>query len=247
MSGSQTREAVLEDLRTVATQKRRLVKSDATLTGGTSGQRSKIAEWDIDAPIVLREAGDIRLALTVVEQFQGDGNAGNTETYNLSADLIQTPNTEDLVIFEGGTRAQPASVDYAANSFDYQAGANNYVHAAYVAGDPGQITLEKEAPRSKGGISEIVFDAPAALIHRRDQNDQPPRFSFNVPEAKVVPRKWTLALYADIAAYDVEWDDSNTANSQGATAVNAIASFPTKVGSRDVPGLADTVKRHIIR
>jgi len=242
-----SKKQVLQDLRDAATQKRYLTKSGFGLTNGTSGEWSEIASYDVVSPLVLRESAPIRLMLTTVEEFQTSGN-GNQETFNLSNNIIQSPNTQDLVLYSDGSLAAEDSIDYSNDSFKYtDSGAQERLHAHYVARNPGMVELEVVAPRSKGGISQVVFDAPTALLHERDQNDEPPSFDFDSPVAKAVPRKWDLKLYADISDYPVEWDDSSEANSQSTTATNAIVQFPAKVASRDVPGLGDVVKRHIIR
>jgi len=242
-----SKDSVLKELRQVATTKKRLTKSDFNLTNGTSGERSEVAVWEAPSPVVLREAANIRLVVTTVEEFQSSGN-GNQETFNLSNDIISQNNTADLVLYADGSRVNEDSIDYSNDSFDYtDNNSQQRLHAHYVAGDPGILEIEKVTPRSKGGISDVVYDDATTLLHNRDQNDEPPSFNFDRPEEKVVPRKWDLRLYADISDYAVEWDDSGENNSQSTTATNAILHLPIKVASRDVAGLSDVVKRDIIR
>jgi len=237
---------VMQDLAAAATTKKRLRKSDFSLSNGTGGEESTIATYDVETPLVLREQADIRLVLTTVEEFQTAGN-GNQETFSLSNDIISQVNSADLVLYSDGSRTSPDSIDYANDSFDYTDGGNQErLHAHYVARDPGQVEIEKVAPRSQGRVSEVVYDDATSLLHERDQNDEPPSFDFDQPEAKAVPRKWQLRITLD-APYPAEWDDSSENNSQDTTATNAIVSLPTKVASRDVPGLGGAVKRHIIR
>jgi len=246
MSASQDRGEVLQALQRAATVNKRLTKSDFDLSNGTSGERSEIATYEATTPLVLREAADIRLILATVEEFQTAGN-GNKETFDLSNDIISQNNTADLVLFSDGSRTQPDSVDYANDSFDYtDGGAQERLHAHYVARDPGQLEIEKRAPRRQGQISEVVYDEPSSLLHERDQNNEPPSFDFNSPEEKAVPRKWQLKVVYN-GPYPAEWDDSSEANSQSTTATNAILSLPVKVSNQDIPGLSGVVKRHIIR
>jgi len=242
-----SRDSVLNELRQVATTKKRLTRSDFTLTNGTSGERSEVAVWEAPSPVVLREAANIRLVVVTVEEFQTAGN-GNQGTFNLSNDIISQNNTADLVLYSDGSLANEDSIDFSNNSFKYTDGGNQErLHAHYVCGDPGILEIEKVAPRSKGGISDVVYDDATTLLHNRDQNNEPPSFDFDRPEEKVVPRKWELRLFADISAHPVEWDDSSEDNSQSTTATNAILHLPIKVASRDVAGLSDVVKRDIIR
>ena len=244
---SQSRKGVMQDLRDAATTKKRLRRADLTLTNGTSGERSEIASYKATTPLVLREQASIRMVVTTVEEFQTSGN-GNQETFNLSNNIISTSNTVDLILYSDGNRVYEDSIDYSADSFDYtDSGAQERLHAHYVARNPGTIEIEKEAPGSQGRVSEVVYDNVTSLLHERDQNDEPPSFDFDMPEEKAVPRKWQLKIYADISDYPVEWDDSSESNSQSTTATNAIVSLPVKVASRDVPGLGQVVKRNIIR
>jgi hypothetical protein len=224
----------------------RLNKDEFTLTDGTANQRTLVAEYQVPSPTVLRADAPIRFAVTTVEEFQTDGTASNTETFSLSNDVIETPNTVGLVLYKGGTRVQPDSIDYSADTFDFtDSGTGNYLHAHYVARDPTQIQIERQAPKSQGSISDVVFDDPTSLLHVRDQNEDPPTFDGRDALDFTVPRNWKLQIYAD-GPYPVEWDDSAESNSQSTTATNALVSLPVRRADSDVEGLSRATKRHII-
>lgn len=231
----------------VPATEQQLKRGDFTLTNGTANARTKVASFRAESPIAFREDA-VRMMFVTVEQFQTNATAGDTETFNLSNDIIPTSNTTDFVLFEGGNRVQPDSVDYAGNSFNYtDNGTGNYLHAYYVFGDPVKVEVVKQAPKSQGRVEETVYDDVTSILHERNQHKEPPRMDFSTrsPLAPVVPRKWTVDIYAD-GPLPIEWDDANEANPQNTTAVNAVVSLPVNRAQRDVPNLAQAVKQDII-
>lgn len=241
-------EEARKKLVSVSANEQRLKRGDFTLTNGTANERTKIAEYEAEAPLAFREDA-IRLVVTTVEEFQTNATGGDQETFNLSNNIISTANTTDFVLFESGNRVQEDSVDYAADSFTYtDNGTGNYLHACYVARDPVQLEIEKSAPRAQGKVSEVLYDDVTSILHERNQNKEPPRmdFSGDPPLTPVVPRKWTIEVYAD-GPYPVEWDDSSETNSQGSTAVNAVVSLPVNRSKQEIPNLASAVKKDIIQ
>jgi len=236
---------LMQRLQQTPATNQRLKKDEFDLTDGTANQRSLIAEYQVPSPTVLRRNTPIRFAVTTVEQFQTDGT-GSAQTFSLSNDVIETPNTASVVLFEAGTRVQPDSVDYSADEITYTGpGSSEYLHAAYVARDPAQIEIQRQAPKSQGSISDVVFDDPTSLLHVRDQNEDPPTFDGRNALDFTIPKNWKLQIYAD-GPYPVQWDDSDEANSQGTVATNAIVSLPVRRAASDVEGLSRATKRHII-
>lgn len=237
---------------------RPLARGDFTLTEGAANSRTKIASYQAETPLVLTEKA-MRLMFTVVEQFQTNGTGGDTETFSLSHNAIQTPNTQDFLLYEGGSRVQPDSVNYSGDSFDYtDDGTGNYLHAYYVPREATQIQMEIEAPRSQGGVKRVVYDDVTALLHERNQQKEPPRMSFDNPNAtrdrdqkasralqRVVPRKWDLNVYQE-GPVAFSWDDSDEANSQSTTATNAILTVPVAQVQGRVPGVAEAVRQSIV-
>lgn len=236
---------VMRRLRGTPAQNQKLRRTDFDLSAGTVGQRTRIARYQTELPIALRQDAPMRLVFVAREDFTTDGTASNTETFTLSNDLIQTPNTADLILYEAGNRVQPDAVDYDADSFDYtDDGTNNTLHAYYVARDPVRVDVEKVSPKAQGSVSEVVYDDVTSVLHERDQNQEPPRFDFDTdanPLAPVIPRKWYLDVYAEgPVAFD--WDD----DTDGTTAVNAVLSLPIRRAEERVDGLSAAVKRDIL-
>jgi len=239
-------DAAVEALASTPASQQRLKRQDFTLTNGTPNTRSKIGEYEAELPIVMRQ-DSLRLMFVVQEQFQTDSNAGNQETFNLSNNIIESANTTDLVLYDSGNRVQPDSVDYGNDSFDYTNpdASADYIHAFYVARNPVKLSIEKASPSAQGGVNDVMYDDVSAILHERDQNQEPPSMDFDHPLDATVPRKWRVEIYQD-GPVGFDWDDSDAANSQGVTAVNAIISIPITRAKQDIEGLADAVKARIL-
>lgn len=225
----------------VPAQEQRLRRADFTLTNGTSGQKTKVAEYQAALPLAIREDA-MRLMFVTEEDFTTDGTASNTETFNLSNNIIDTDNTADLVLYEAGSRVQPDSIDYANDSFDYtDDGTNNNLHAFYVFRNPCEVTVEKHAPAGQGSVSEVVYDDVTAQLAERNQNKEPPEADFTGPLQPVVPKDWTIEVYVDgpVAA---EW----TEGTDNTTGTNALLRIPVNRAEHDVDGLARAVKQDIV-
>ena len=236
---------IIQALKQVPASSTQLKRSQFNLSNGTANQRTKIAEYEAESPMFLRPDAPMRLAFTVVEQFQTPGDGSQT-TYDLSNDLLDTPNTVPLVLFESGTRVQPDSVDYDDDSFTYTGpGSAKYLHAVYVPRNATRIDIERQAPKSQGAVSDIPYDDVTSLLHERNQNKEPPTMDADHLLDLVVPRKWKLQVYAE-GPVGFDWDDSDTANAQGVTASNAVVTVPVRKATQDVTGLAQAVKQRII-
>lgn len=236
----------------------KLKKSEFDLSEGSTNQRTRIASYEAEVPLVLTERA-MALAFTVVEEFQTNGTADDTETFNLANDAIQTPNTNDFLLYESGNRVQPDSVDYAADSFDYtDDGTGNFLHAYYVPREATQVEIEVKAPKSHGGVSRTVYDDVTSLLHERNQQKEPPRMSFDAPEGarsdrqqgaqalqRVLPRKWRLDVYQN-GPVAFSWTDADEANSQGTTATSALLTMPVARLSQQMPELAAAVRQSIV-
>jgi len=200
-------EAAGQAMQEVPAQNQKLRRSDFDLTNATANTRSKIAEYQAQLPLVIREA-PMRLMFVAHQEFTTDGTADNTETFNLSNNLIDTSNTTSLVLYEGSDRVQPDSVDYANDAFDYtDDGTANTLHAFYVPRDPVQVSIEKHAPTAQANVAERLFDDATSVLHERNQNKEPPEWAFaRSPREPVVPKDWTVEVYAD-GPVASEWDE----------------------------------------
>lgn len=240
------RKHVLKALQETPAAQQRLKRQDFDLDNGTAGARTKIASYQAESPVAFRPEA-VRLAFVTVEEFTTSGN-GAQETFDLSHNILPTSNTTDFVLYSDGARTQADTVDYAGDSFDYtDGGTQETLHAYYVPRDPVRVEILKQAPKSQGRVEEVLFDATTSMLHERNQHKEPPTMDFTGRSklAPVVPRKWTVDVYAE-GPVGFAWDDSDTANSQGTTAVNPVVSMPVNRAQRDVEDLAQAVKRDII-
>ncbi|WP_340101220.1 hypothetical protein [Salinibaculum salinum] len=108
-------QSIIDVLKQVPASSTQLRRPDFDLSNGTADQWTKIAGYQAETLMFLRPDAAMRLAFTAVEQFETPGDGLET-TYDLANDIIETPNTAPLVLYEGGSRVQPASVDYSMNS-----------------------------------------------------------------------------------------------------------------------------------
>lgn len=237
-----SKQAIVQQLEQTPGQQKHLSRSDMDLTDGTAGERSLVASYTASVPLAVEEGAAGRLMFTAGEEFTTDGS-GAAQTHTLSHNLVETKNTQNLILYSDGDRVQPDSVDYAGDSFDYtDGGAAETLHVFYVARDPGAVTIEKVAPKTSSQVSEQIGEDTTSGLADRDQNKEPVEFDFMDPLEGVVPTSWKLNIYVDAPAA-VRWDDSGLAESNGDEATNAIVDIPIFQFESNVPGLQKAVKR----
>jgi len=235
---------IIKQLRQMSGDPTRLKRTQYdSFFAGTSGSRTLIASYQAPNPMVLRPDRPIRLATPAFETATTSGN-GNQETFNLSNSVVQSPTSVDLILYSDGAIATADSIDYANDTFDYtDGGAAEDLAVYYLSDDDADLEIERQAPKTVGNVSDRVFDSPMALMHQRDQDEQPRTFEVNDgPLARVVPTDWTINVYID-AEYTTKFEDS--ANG-GTEAVNGLLSVPYKQGHREVDGLGKAVARNIV-
>lgn len=234
------KQEAIDALQELPSASQRLKKGDFNLLADVANKRTKIAEYEVGYPVAFR-ASSVRLMFAVHETKTTDGS-GNSQTFNLANNLIDTANTTDLVLFSDGARVQPDSIDHANDSFDYtDGGAAENLDVFYVARDPVQIEVEKSAPRAQGNVGEVVFDDVTSMLHERDQNKEPPEMEFDRALEPVVPSDWTIDIYAE-GPVALAWED----DAGDVEAVNAVVSLPINRANQNVPGLSQAVKQDII-
>lgn len=217
----------------------------ATATG-TAGQKSRVVEFTLEVPTMLRTDVPIRLAIPAHETFTEDGTS-NTETLSLSNDLIDSPITESVVVFEGGTRVQPSSIDYANDTVDVSTSGNgNTIDVFYTARNPGLLAIEKEAPPAAGRTISTLYEAPIGLLNQRKQYEQPEYIGDeqNDPTDLLLADDFDLTVLVDVP-YEVELGELSRTNGT-AKASNAIISVPTAQGESPVDGLASVVATRMV-
>jgi hypothetical protein len=217
-------------------------RSAWSFSTNTQDEASVVATFQADRPIIVREDREFDLAVPAYESFTTNGTADDSETFNLGYNLLDTPATEALVLFDDGSRAQPDSIDYAADSFDYSSpNTDSTLDVYYVPRDPASVSFRKVAPGGGSTVRQPLFDVPTAIAHTRDQSKDPLSFDLQrSPLHGVVPRKWSVEMVVD-APYPVAFEE----DTRDTSATNALLSVPRLQTEARINGLKDAVKRDV--
>lgn len=259
MSQAPQNQNALGSLRAMGLQPKRLTKSDFTLTNGEAGSRSKVAAYTAPNPLEVRQQ-PFRLMLAFHESFWHDGTVTAEQTYNLSLDAIDTSNTTSAEVYADGTALTEGtaplsngefSVDHSADTVTVNQNTDVTIHVFYYAADGLTLEIQKEKPGTTGAVNEVLYDDITTDLFQRDQNRDPPVFTFNQSAYQpVIPRDWELAIYTNGSAYGVDWDDADTDTSGSMTVnnvepVGAIIDLPIRMASGSVAGLSREVAMDI--
>jgi len=233
-------EALRERLENLSPTADTLQKHEFEASTTTPGERSLLASYQTERLISFDTTTPLDLSVVAVETFTTDGNAGDAETFT-AMHGIEDSNAvaQNLVLYDGNVRAQPDSVDVAANEFTYtDPDTNSTLTAFYAASAQATVTVEKVAPN---GTSEPVFMGEVGSLHRRDTASNPLTFSFTTELQPLVPKDFRVNVYVDAPysaalTYDATDDGTETA------ADNALIDLPFYGASGEVPGVARPVR-----
>jgi hypothetical protein len=234
------REAVLQAVNQVPADNDRLAQADWDLTANTPGEASVIAEFRTERPIYVQQGQGIDLSLVAYQQETTDGTGGNTETFPLDEPIIKSDATpHNLVLFEGGQRVQPDSIDYGANSFDYtDDGTNNTLHVYHVTNTQAALRLKKVAPNN---TEDVLLGTDTSLLMQRQPTKDPVAINHEGDPLKgIVPSKWRVQFVLD-APWQFRWSDDV---GDGTSAVNTVLSLPVRRTSQKVEGLGAAIRQH---
>lgn len=201
----------------------------------TSGQLSKIAEYQAEVAMTVRPDSPIDLHIPAFREYTDDGT-NNTETVSLNHDLADTPAVgEDVVVYRGGTKISPAAVRYGADEIDIDTNGNDEdYYIWYLSGEQARVVLRIVAPRN---FQNDIVDRDLGLANKRNQGRDPITVDLNGPLEGAVPTDYKLEWYVD-APYPVNYSPAGTA----ATADNTLLLVPINRGSGTVDGL-EALKR----
>jgi len=212
---------------------------DFTTSVNTTNERSVVAEYQADGALAIMggRGTPFRVAIPAYETFTTDGTAGNTETFNLGNDLVETPNTQPIVLWLDGTYyGEPDAVDYANDTFDVtDAGTDSTVHAYYVSGDAATVTIRKRS--ADGDAQETIYTSNTGVTHETDQSEQPETLRFEHDLQRFVGTDQFLEITVN-APYTVRFDE----DADGTNATNALIGLSLQRGQSPVPGLPQAVK-----
>ena len=204
-----------------------------------TGTKSDILTLQAETALALRDGAQLEVAVPAYEQFTTDGTGGNSETFGLSHDLVDSPNTASLVLWENGQRVSPDSVDFANDSFDYtDDGTDNTLHVYYIVGDAATLRVEKRIPGGKTDASETLKTLNVGITNRKDQQRDPVRLSFGGSWLeRFLATDMTIAVSID-APYTARFSE----DTDGTEATNALLHTTATQGSGSVPGLLKKIK-----
>lgn len=216
-------------------------RDEATTSAATTTDRERIARLKATRPLVARGDKRFQVAVPAFEQFTTDGTADNQEQIDLAHSLLDQPNTENLVVWNGanyvGGEAALDAVDYAAGTFDYtDSGTNNTLHIWYMSA--ADASLEVEKVTSNDNNQQGLYSESLSLVHKTNQSEQPE--TPHVSETALNPAIST-DMYVDVylnADYTFRWSDPD---GDGATPTNLLFSFPVERKRQSIPGLANKV------
>jgi len=230
---------VQDQLAAMSREPRPLAPDDFEQSTNQTGTASDILTLKTETVLALQDGADLMVSLPAYETFETDGTGGNTETFGLSNDLVDSPNTQALVIWEGSNRVSPDSVDYNADSFDYtDDGTASTLHVYYVAGDAATVRVEKRIPGGKTDASEELDSFNAGLAHRQDQQDRP--ITLNLTDSwleRFLATDMTLAVTID-APYTVRFSE----DTDGTSATNALFHTQATKGNGQAQGLLAAIR-----
>ena len=230
---------ILNRLNDIPTSRDTLTRADFEASPYSGGdEETAILEYQARQPLAVRDGARYRIVPVVRETFSTDGTADNSETFNLGSNLIDSDVSEDVVLYDAGSRAQPDSVDYTADSFDYSSpNTDSTLTVYYVAATQATLKLKKVGPG--GSNSETLVQHDIGIINRRDPNRDPLEFNLNLsPLQGTVPTDWSLEWRIS-GPFNSGWDPENDP-----TPVNFLVSLPiNRANVSEVEGLASEVSR----
>jgi hypothetical protein len=139
-----------------------LSPADFETSVGSMGKESVVAEIKAETAIGLRD-GPIKLAIPAYqsETLAGDGS---DQTFALSAGLTESPDTQDVIVWFGGSyQGVPKTVDYDNDEITVAGdGSGDTVHIYHLSPKPATVELRKRT--SDESNHQDLWDGNAALI-----------------------------------------------------------------------------------
>lgn len=219
-------------------------RDDGKTPVNATGERSKIAELTLDTPLRLKSGrrSPFRVAIPAYEKLgPTDGTTDNSETFNLSHSIVDSPVTQDAVVYlDGNLYGAPDSIDYANDSIDVtDPNTASDVYVFYISDAAATLSLYKAIPNSETSNSQRLWKNQLARLHEQEQSKQPEFFTFSDRSWKpYLASDMKLRVYID-APYEVRFEDPD---GHGNTATNILLNIPTEQAQRTVPGLISTIK-----
>ena len=227
--------AVIERLEAISSRTDELAPAAFDeLSAGSPGQERRVAELQADSALALRN-GRLKWAIPAYESFETAGD-GSTQIFNLSHNVIDTPDTQSAVVWFGDQYDGVPTIDYAADEITVDGpGSVETVHVFYISGKPATVRLRKES--ADGDTRRTLYEGNLGLVQQTNQNEQPERLSLGALERFVAT---DMKLYVSIEApYVARFEDPD---GDGAEATNALTQIPVRRSEGSVRGLRSLVE-----
>lgn len=215
-----------------------LSPADFETSPNSMGKESIVAEIKADTAIALRD-GPVKLAVPAYESFQTAGD-GSSQTFTLSAEVVETPDTQDAVVWFGGDYQGVPSIDYGANEITVTGpGTVETVHVFHVSPKPATVEFRKSVPDNTA--HKPLWDGNLGLIQQTNQDEQPEHVSYGRGLNRFVATDMSFEIMVD-APYTVRFEDGD---GDGATATNALLQLRVFRSNSPIDGLREAVKNEM--
>ena len=205
-----------------------LSPADFDTSAGSIGRESIVAEIKADTALALRD-GPIKLAVPAYESFETDGD-GSTQTFALSHGIIESPDTQDAVVWFGGEYQGVPTIDHDNDEITVDGpGEVVDVHVFYLSPKPATIEIRKS--NAEGNSYRDLWDGNLGLIQQTDQNEQPEVVRYGGGLRRFVATDMNLEIMVD-APYTVKFETDD-----GAEATNALLELRIFRTDRTIEGL----------
>ena len=207
----------------------------------SQGSLSNIATLVADTALALRTGrrNPLRIAIPAYQSFTTAGD-GSDQTFNVTHDLAECPDTQDVVVwFDGEYQGSPKSVDHAADSFTVDGpGSVQTVHAYYISGDAATFELRKKTPSAKTTNTAKLYEVNLGLLHDANQSEQPEFLELNESALQRFLAS-DMELNARLKApYQVRWTDPD---GDGTEPTNALLQVPAQKSNGEIEGLTSAI------
>ncbi|MFB6087853.1 MAG: hypothetical protein ABEJ85_04970 [Haloarculaceae archaeon] len=238
---------IMQRLEETPRSRRNIGPQEFDWSANSMSQRSRIARLraEVAHKILGRESDKpLKVAIPAYENLgTTNGTADDTESYSVSHGIMDTPNTDPIVLWlDGEYYGQPDNSDYVStDSVDVtDSGTGSTVHAFYVPEKAGTLEIEKatDGARSK---QQNLKTVSLKNVHRRDLSESSMYFEFNEPGQTFeafVAGEMTLDVYVT-APYVARYTDPD---GDGAVATNALLNFSTLQAKETIPGFKQAVE-----
>jgi len=207
----------------------------------SQGSLSEIAALVADTALALRTGrrNPLRLAVPAYQSFETAGD-GSEQTFSVTHDLTDCPDTQDVVVwFDGTYQGSPKSANHDTDEFTIDGpGSVKTVHAYYISGKAATFELRKKTPSAQTSNSEKLYEVNLGLLHEANQSEQAEFLELNESKLQRFLAS-DMELTARLKApYQVRWTDPD---GNGTEPTNALLQVPAQKSNGEIEGLRSAI------